>query len=169
MHYRKDLYPGVVLALFSIAYLALTTQIQVFTGSGATPLTNRAMPRFWGVFLLILSVVLIIRGVRTLKKEKASGVQEARSGLVEAVKNNREVILTFAALAIYIGGLEFVGFTVMSALYIFAQNLILTHPGKINARRVVFALVFGIVVAVLIDFLFVRFLHVLLPRGIIGF
>lgn len=169
MHYRKDLYPGIVLALISIAYLALTTQIQVFAGHGATPLTNQAMPRFWGVFLLILSVVLIVRGVRTLKKEKASGVREERAGFVQAVKNNREVILTFVALAIYIAGLQPIGFTVMSALYVFAQNLILTHPSKINAKSVIIALVFGIVVAVLVDFLFVQFLHVLLPRGLAGF
>ena len=169
MKYRRDLYPGIVLALFSIGYLAMTTQIQVFAGGGATPLTNRFMPRFWGVFLLILSIVLIIRGLRARKGERAAAPAGEKAGLVQAVKNNREVVFTFVALAVYIAGMPPIGFTIMSALYIFAQNLILTHPGKINAKHIVFAAVFGIVVAVLIDFLFVKFLHVLLPRGILGF
>ena len=50
--YKLDIIPGIVLALFSIGYLALIPQIQTFTGMGATPLTNHFIPTLWGGFLL---------------------------------------------------------------------------------------------------------------------
>ena len=38
--YKLDIIPGIVIALFSVGYMALIPSIKTFTGLGATPLTN---------------------------------------------------------------------------------------------------------------------------------
>ena len=42
--YKLDIIPGIVLAVFSIAYLSMIPSIQTFTGLGSTPLTNHFSP-----------------------------------------------------------------------------------------------------------------------------
>ena len=101
MQYKKELVPGIVLTVIAVLYLFFTTQIQPFTGLGATPLTNRFMPFFWGTCLLILSVMLIIRGVRMRKKELAAGKVATSGGFAIFWDNYKEVVLSFILLAIY--------------------------------------------------------------------
>jgi putative tricarboxylic transport membrane protein len=75
-------------------------------------------------------------------------------------------VLTFALIGIYSALLPSVGFTIMSALYIFAQILILTPQER---RSWLPALAVGFFFAVVIDFIFVKLIGVLLPKGILGF
>lgn len=42
--YKLDIIPGIVIALFSIGYMAMIPSIKKFTGLGATPLTNHFVP-----------------------------------------------------------------------------------------------------------------------------
>lgn len=42
--YKLDIIPGIVIALFSIGYMAMIPSIKTFTGLGATPLTNHFFP-----------------------------------------------------------------------------------------------------------------------------
>ncbi len=165
MGYRKDLIPGVVLSVFSIIYLALSFQIDLFTGSGATPLNSRFAPQFWGSILLFLSVLLIFRGLKA-KKQVTEEKLERKMTFKEAVYENREVWLTFGALFLYILGLDFIGFMIMTVAYVFVQIMILTAKEK---RNYVVALVVALVTSVVIDYVFVELLHVMLPTGILGF
>lgn len=166
MSFPKDRITGIILSLFSLLYLFFSKDIRVFRGSGATPLTSAFMPRFWGTFLLILGLVLVFRG----GFRRSSEAEEARPSTAARLKNwiagNYEVVLTFLFIGIYSVLLSSVGFTIMSALFIFAQILILTSPGK---RRPIPAFLVGIFFAVLIDFIFVKLIGVLLPKGILGF
>lgn len=168
MQYKKNLIPGVVLAAFSIAYLACSGQIQPFKGLGSTPLDNRFVPRLWGSILLLLSVILVIRGVRQRKQEleKNGGKISSGTNLVELCKENREVLLSFVFLAVYTALMEPVGFLISTALYVYAETVILTRPEK---KNYVTPAIVAIVAAVAIDLVFVRFLNVLLPTGIFGF
>ena len=50
--YKLDIIPGIVIALFSIGYMAMIPSIKTFTGLGATPLTNHFVPYLWGGALL---------------------------------------------------------------------------------------------------------------------
>jgi len=54
----------------------------------------------------------------------------------------------------------------MSAIYLFAQILILSPPGK---RNFLVAGIVSVVTSVLLSYIFFVLLHVLLPRGILGF
>ena len=62
--YKLDIIPGIVLAVFSIAYLSMIPSIQTFTGLGSTPLTNHFIPYLWGgvvlffIFRYVLNVLL---------------------------------------------------------------------------------------------------------------
>ena len=165
MTYRTNIAAGGSLAMFAAAYLYLSTNIKPFQGLGATPLDARFIPRLWGGLLLILSLMLILRGFRGRKAEMGRNVSAAFS-LKTFFADNREVILTFTAIAVYTALLGTVGFLVMSALYVFFQVLILSDPGKRNYKA---AAIIAVVSSVAIDFLFVVLLAVLLPKGILGF
>lgn len=165
MEYRKDLIPGIVLFIFSVLYLLLSCQIEIFTGSGATPLDARFAPRFWGSILLILSAMLIYRGIKK-KNELDEYDKSEKLTLKEKIYNSREVFLTFGSLTIYILGLEPVGFILMTILYIFVQIMILTEKQQRNYKA---AIILAVPSAVIIDYVFVRMLNVMLPSGILGF
>lgn len=164
MQYKKELVPGIVLTVIAVLYLFFTTQIQPFTGLGATPLTNRFMPFFWGTCLLILSIMLIIRGVRMRKKELAAGKVATSGGFAVFWDDYKEVVLSFILLAIYIAFLESVGFIIMTALYVFAEILVLTEKSK---RNFLVSAIVAVVVAFVLYFIFVKSLNVLLPGGIL--
>ncbi|MGE4214328.1 MAG: tripartite tricarboxylate transporter TctB family protein [Anaerotignaceae bacterium] len=167
MDYRKNLYPGIVLTVISSVYLAFTGQIAVFTGSGATPLDARFMPRFWGACLLILSLILVLRGIKQRKEAVASGV-DFKNGvsLFQQIADNREVVLSFVYLGIYVVTMKGIGFLITTIAFLFGEILLLT-PKK--DRNYILTFVVALVFACAIDFVFVRFLNVLLPAGIFGF
>lgn len=165
MKYRNDLIPGIVLAILSAGYLFLSGQVDVFKESGATPLDSRFIPRLWGTALLILSIILIIRGLRTRKNEIAAGKQNSIE-ILGILKEKREVILSFAMLTVYIIMMEPVGFLISTALYIDIQTMILTPKEK---RNFIKPLLVAILFACVIDSVFVQFLNVMLPAGLIGF
>lgn len=168
MIYRKNLVAGTTLALFAIIYLYFSLEIKTFNGSGATPLDSRFMPQLWGSCLLFLSVLLILRGIKEKKLALKNVGESVRTtfSLKTVYFNNYEVILTFVAIGIYILLLKNVGFIIMTIVYIFAQVLILTPPKK---KNLIAAFIVAIVFAIGLDYIFVNLLHVLLPKGILGF
>lgn len=170
MNYRKDLVPGIVLAFFSIIYLVMATQIETFSGSGATAMNARTIPYFWGGCLLLLSLILVVRGLKARKKELAENGGKAVKGEGNFLKDNREIILTFILLAIYIALLEPVGFLIMTAVYLIGQILILTPKDKRTGKRsIIITVVVSVAAAFIIDYVFVCLLKVMLPLGIFGF
>ena len=167
MDYRKNLYPGIVLTAISSVYLAFSGQIAIFTGSGATPLDARFMPRFWGTCLLILSLILVFRGIKQRKVAVAAGTDLGnKTSLIQQIIDSREVVLSFVFLGIYVVTIKGIGFLITTIAFLFAEILLLT-PKK--NRNYILTFVVALVFACAIDFVFVRFLNVLLPTGIYGF
>lgn len=168
MSYRTNIVTGSALSIFSVSYLYFSLSIKPFRGIGATPLDAAFIPRFWGWCLLVLSLSLILRGFNEKRKSENAGKIAAAPAfsLKGFVSRNAEVILTFLAILVFTALLGPVGFVVMSALFIFFEALILTPKAK---RNPIAAAAIAVVAAVSIDFLFVRLLSVLLPKGILGF
>jgi hypothetical protein len=165
--YRKNLIAGAALTAFSIGVLLVSLNISTFTGLGAAPLGSAFIPRLWGGCIGLLSLSLFLRGLRERKAYMRMGKIEPFSFNASAFyRKNREVILTFVVIAAYTAFIGIAGFIIMSALYLFAQILILTPPGK---RNFPVTGTVSIVTSVLVDYIFVSLLHVLLPRGILGF
>lgn len=167
MTYRTNIATGSVLSIFSVLYLYFSRTIKPFRGIGATPLDSTFIPRLWGVCLLLLSASLILRGFKEKRAADGAGGSAVGSFSPKAfAARNREVLFTFLAIFAYAALLGAVGFTIMSALFIFLEALILTPKEKRNPKA---AAAIAVVSAVAIDFLFVRLLSVLLPKGLFGF
>ena len=166
MTYRTNIVTGSTLTFFSVLYLYFSFDIVPFRGLGATPLDATFIPRFWGTCLFLLSISLLSRGLRQrkIKVDNAGSEAAVKFSLGDFYQRNYEVILTFTAIGIYIALLGIVGFIIMSALYIFFQALLLSPPGRRNYKT---AAILAILSSVAIDFMFVRLLSVLLPRGIL--
>ena len=64
---QNDLFSGIVLGGFAIAYLIGAAMIKIPKMLSASLLNASSVPKLWGVLLLILGIVLIVRGLRTMK------------------------------------------------------------------------------------------------------
>lgn len=165
--YKQDIIPGIVIALFSIAYLAMIPNIATFTGLGATPLTNHFVPYLWGGSLLVLSLWIIARGFRRRKKYLAEGGKIEKTSIKDILVEKREVVASFIALGLYVGLMGPVGFVITTILYVFAQILILT-PRENWKKTYVPAGITAVVTGVLLFYVFKYLLNVLLPVGILS-
>lgn len=166
-NYKQDIIPGVVLALFAIGYLAMVPGIPTFTGLGATPLTNHFIPYLWGGVLLVLSAWLIVRGLRKRKKYLAEGGKIEKTSVKAALMEEREVIASFIALALYVALMGPVGFLITTILYVFVQILILT-PRENWKKNYLPAAITAVLSGVLLFYIFRYLLNVLLPVGILS-
>ncbi len=112
--------------------------------------------------------MLIVRGVKQRKEaiEKAGGKISSGMNLAELCKENREVLGSFLILAVYVALMEPVGFLISTAIYVYVETL---DPAAPEKRNYIIPIIVAVIVAVAIDFVFVRFLNVLLPTGILGF
>ena len=171
--FKKDLIAGIVLFLFSTAYLFFTTNIDVFTAEGAAPLNARALPYMWGSFLLIMSVVLILRSAINLLKEKKgtndkSLVNEKHllsDGFKNFIRKYYRAILIFAFLIIYIALMQLLGFTVMTFVFLTASIVLL---GPIDKRHLIIALAIALVGSIALYCIFSKGMHIMLPTGLSG-
>jgi len=167
MPYRKNIITGVVLFLFSIAALAASLNIRELKGFGVPPLSGSFVPRLWAVILGLLSLSLFLRGLRERKAYlKAGKITPFAFNFSEFLDKNREIILTFVTIAVYIALIGYIGFIITTALFLFAQIMILSPVGK---RNYLVAGIISVVTPILLGWFFVVFLKMLLPRGILGF
>ena len=167
MPYRKNLIAGVVLLLFSIATLVASLNIRQLKGFGVPPLSGAFVPRLWCVILGLLSLSLFLRGLRERKAfMKAGKITPFVFNFPEFFDKNREIILTFVSIALYIALIGYIGFIITTAFFLFAQIMILSPFGK---RNFLAAGIISVVTPVLLAWFFVVFLKMLLPRGLIGF
>ena len=171
-NYRKDIISGIVIAVLDAAYIFFAGDITPFLGKGASPITNRFFPYLWGCLLMALSIVLIVRGFVHMKKEEKDKEQSAgkKVNILATIKDyivdNREVIMSFSALFIYILLLKSVGFLIMTFVYLTLQILILTKKEK---RNYVLAIIVGFATSIILYLIFAKVLHILLPAGILHF
>lgn len=162
MSKQTDLITGVIMALFSAAYIYEATTVKVFGGMGKAVINSGTIPKIWGGCLLVLSIVLIVRGLRN----KVKNIADAKKMSVgELLKDKWEVLATFILLTIYIALMDYAGFIISSFIYLFIQIIILTPSGKRNYKL---AGVLALVFSVSIYYVFVEWLMVLLPAGILG-
>lgn len=165
---RNDLFSGIVLSAFSIAYLIGATRIKIPKMLSSSFLNASSVPKLWGTLLLILGIILVIRGVRAMKAEKAAGNVPEKKTAAQMVKDfwsaNRAVIEMFVVLLIYIALIQPVGFLISTFLFLFAEFNILTYK---EDRKLGFSVVFALVCAVGIYAMFKYGFKMPLPQGIL--
>ena len=142
---RNDLFSGIVLSAFSIAYLIGATRIKIPKMLSSSFLNASSVPKLWGTLLLILGIILVIRGVRVMKAEKAAGNAPEKKTAAQMVKDfwsaNRAVIEMFVVLLIYIALIQPVGFLISTFLFLFAEFNILSYK---EDRKIGFTLIFAL-------------------------
>ncbi len=156
----RDLILGIVLLALGVAYTVMAQQIKqgnkLVQRNVGTYAHARIVPTLLGVLLIILSVFLIIQGIKRMKKEDDGPVKKMDK--VDMIS----IVLTFAAMILYIIILPYLGFMISTILYLFGQFTILAPANKRNY------LLFAIVAVVFTVITFVAFrigLNQMLPRG----
>ena len=158
MYLKKygDLATGIVFLVIAVVFYVLAGQLppSLLGGVGSD-----FVPKILAVGTGILSVLQIISGVKTMKKDfSGEAADEDRPEYIT-------VLATVAAFGIYVTVMEKVGFLISSIVYLFAQMVILAPKEKRNFLLLaVIAVVFNIVVY----FIFRNALNVMLPKGILG-
>ena len=156
----RDFILGILLLTLGIAYTVMAQQIKQGNKLIQRNVGNyahaRIVPTLLGILLIILSVILIIQGARKMKQEdNEPGKQMSKVDMIS-------IVLTFAAMILYIIILPELGFMLSTMIYLFVQFIILAPQNKRNY------LVFAIVAVVFTIIAFVAFrigLTQMLPRG----
>lgn len=166
MEKRRDIATGALLMALAAFYLLASRSIKAFAVLGASRLTAASVPRFWGVLLVILGALMVLRGVR-----KPAGTEEgARRGLAAGIKawcwENYAVLGTFLFLGLYILALDKVGFLPATVVYLFAQIMLL---GKRERKYVFLAAAVSAAASLCIYLLFRYPLGMPLPKGLMPF
>ena len=156
----RDLILGIVLLALGIVYTVMADQIkrgnklvQRNVGDFAHA---RIIPTLLGILLIILAVAIIIQGIKHFKEDDGESVKKMSRVDVFSI------ILTFAAMILYIIILPYLGFILSTILYLFGQITVLAPKDKRNY------LLFAIVAVVFTIIAFVAFrigLTQMLPRG----
>ena len=161
---KNDLFSGIVLGGFAIAYLIGAAMIKIPKMLSASLLNASSVPKLWGVLLLILGIVLIVRGLRVMKAEKAAGNAPEKKSASEAAKSFWTDNRAFVVLLVYIALIQPVGFLISTFLFLFAEFNILTYK---EDRKLGFSVVFALVCAVGIYAMFKYGFKMPLPQGIL--
>lgn len=156
---NKDCLAGTALAIFSCIYLYMAwgirkTNIDRLVGS-------RFFPQLCGSLLLVLSVLLLIKGILSIQKPVGAGIIPDPTGIVPLYKNTAVVLASFA---VFIWLMDLVGFVPAALVYLFTQMMYL-FPGKITKLRILLYATLTILFTISVYALFTRVFYLMLPRG----
>ncbi|MEN1969578.1 tripartite tricarboxylate transporter TctB family protein [Lentibacillus sp. N15] len=141
---------SIVLILIAIVYLVLSFRLPAYA---YVPVDSDIVPIGLGVILLFLSGMLYF--IKDQEKEEASD---------HITKRDLPAVLGVICFTIvYIALLEVIGFLIMTVLFLFLCSLFLGYRKHwVNA-------IISLILPILIYLLFVEFLQVQLPTGILSF
>ena len=108
----SDIISGAVLFVLAAVYYAMATQIKQYNSGLPGIITSDFIPKVYGIAVMVLSAILIFRGIRDLKKARAQEAGETEEASRFPV--DPAIILVFLLLVIYVALLDTVGFTIMS-------------------------------------------------------
>jgi len=158
----KAIGPGLFFLAISAFLLIDSFKIKIIARSRVS---SAVFPRIIGVMMAVLSIALIVSELIKLKKtEQIDGSErkEKTNGVVLS-KTTRIVLVTFALIAVYTIMLTYLGFIIATAIYLFAQIMILAT--KEQRRRWYFILVFSVAIDLAIYYSFYYGFSLILPSG----
>lgn len=167
----RDLTVGIFFLLVAVVYFLDSLNIQALGLAGRVGVGPTFLPEVIAVITGLLSVVLIVSSLRTLKNAAAEeAVAEVDTQTEEAGEGQEgvrymTVILTVILLLGYALLLEPVGFMPVTFLYLFLQFNIAAPKSSKTMKYQIAYLVAGILVAVFVNYTFVNLFNVMLPQG----
>ncbi|MDR1536323.1 MAG: tripartite tricarboxylate transporter TctB family protein [Planctomycetota bacterium] len=157
-------YRDIVSGLFMLGVGGFYFYYAFFIKKFSKAFFNASMfPMILGIALIILSLAQIGYAARNIfAGSNRKDAEAARPGTPGIFR----VVLTLAALFIYLLGLRDLGFLIMTCFYVLIQILILTPKGKLSLP---IALVLATVFPGAVYAIFVHGFQLMLPRGILNF
>ncbi|MEI4769784.1 tripartite tricarboxylate transporter TctB family protein [Psychrobacillus sp. FJAT-51614] len=164
-----DIYSGFFLLIVSAIIFITTFSFKALTTSKIGP---DFMPKIIAVLIGAFSIIIIVNGYKRMKamnNEKHSiDLQEVN--VKEIVPEDEKesyapVIITLGLMIGYIVLMPFIGFLIMTSLYLFFQMMVLSH--KSNRKNGLFILI-SVVTSIVIYYVFRSIFYVMLPTGIMG-
>lgn len=153
-----DLISGIVLLVLSVLYFSQIGTIKIIN-SGSVDAAF--IPKLVAGAMFFLSFCLILSSVFALKKEN----REVRGDLAPERVQWGPVILTAVLLIVYVAMFETIGFLITTAVYLFAQLMVLA-PER-NVKRAVQFAVSSLISAYVLQYIFIHLLYVMLPEGLL--
>ncbi|MGI5174173.1 tripartite tricarboxylate transporter TctB family protein [Treponema sp. OMZ 840] len=159
----KDTITALIIISFASVYYYLSYHIKILEDKF---INSTFFPRLLAFFLILLNVCLIIKDL-TKKNNKDQTVKANESQVDRGGKIR--IVLTISILILYIALIRFIGFPLMTALYIFCQILILTPRKEYSVKRIGIFLFISILSTLILYLTFTRFFTLVLPNGILNF
>lgn len=152
---RKELFAGVAMLGAGVAYLVMTLNLprRGFVDAAFVP---------W-----VLAVALCLLGALQLWAWRQLPDKPAESAEAAEPIEYSTVIKSVALVLLYTALMEFVGFPIMTALYLYAQFIVLT-PADQKIKHLQYGFI-AVLSAVLIYFIFRHGFDLLLPVGLLNF
>lgn len=150
----KDAVIGGILAVLSFIYLAMSLQIKLTNIDRIVG--SRLFPQICGTVILILSVYLIVYGIRQSKSIEA--------GEAGPAKSYTKTVIVLGSYAAYIFLMDKIGFTLSSILYLFSQMAVMGR-WPVKKKSLLIYLVIAVVSSIVIYILFNKVFMLMLPRA----
>ncbi|MFV0439809.1 MAG: tripartite tricarboxylate transporter TctB family protein [Lachnospirales bacterium] len=150
-----DSIAGLFIGLMGIIFLFLSMQIE---DKGLVMLGSDFMPKLISVFFIILGTILSYTGFKASKNIEIEKNLQFKADYLA-------VGLTLGLFIMYVTLLDILGFIVVSILYLICQFLILARKEE---RNYMLFIIIAILTPIIINYIFVNFFNVMLPKGILG-
>lgn len=163
----EDVFSGFFLLIVSVIIFFTSFTFEALTTSLVGP---AFMPQIIAVIMAIFSIIIAVSGFRKSKAVNKEAVPEEKVSneeelIVTEKKSYKPVLITFGLMAAYVVLMPYIGFLIMTVVYMFLQMLILSH---VTNRKIWLFLLISVVISAAIYYLFRNVFYVMLPTGIIG-
>ena len=160
LHVYRDIIAGLVLFIIFALYFYSASQIKSLMSN---TLTSGFVPEVIAVLMMIISVLLIIGGIRDIPKRRATLTEMNSVYGAEVDKKAVAVLMTFGIFAFALVLMQYLGFIIGGIVYLFLQNLILVPKSE---RKILRTAVVSVIATVVIFFVFRYAFSINLPMGI---
>jgi hypothetical protein len=148
-----DIASGLFLVFFGLVVLYAATSI---TGGMEERLPPRTLPYFLGATVLLAGLLLAIRSWRFQGKDPAIKWPDRKGSI--------RVLVTFVSLILYAYLINLLGMPLATAMFV----AFLVWYLWLGRHRVLYALLTGVISGVVVFYLFMQFLELSFPAGILA-
>ena len=161
----SDVISGAILFVLSAVYFTMALDIKQYNAGQPGIITSDFIPKVYGVAVMVLSAILIFRGLREARRSSGTGAEQAAG---RRFPIQPEIPLVFLLLIAYVALLSTVGFVIMSILFVVGLSCVLLPKDKRSVKTYVLILGVAVVFTVLITLIFIKGFSLTLPMGILG-
>lgn len=162
---QKDMVFGLIVLAIGVAYLVMTMQLPRKGGIDSTTVPYILSILIIGLGVIQLAVTASAKRVEApaqAKRTEEGGATEACSAPIDQ-PDYRTVVVTAVLLLLYVTLLDWLGFPLMSALYLFAQISVLT-PSHVKRNYPLYAGISALT-SLFVYYLFLLAFDIMLPDG----